>query len=210
MRSPLYFTSLCLWLLVGSLVGGPMSVLAEPPTEKVPLTEAEKEAIASLRKLGALVLEVAQTDSRLDISLHLVDSKVTDEQLAPLKQLPRTIQLNLRKTAITDAGLEAVKGLKQLEKLHLENTAITDAGLTHLGGLENLEYLNLYGTKVTDAGLKSLTGLKKLKRLYLWQTGVTDAGVDALKQALPGLVVNRGLDAPKAEPKPDPKPEEKK
>jgi hypothetical protein len=177
-------------------------------------TPAETEAIAALKKLGGLVLEIAQNDPRLDIGLHLADAKITDAELAPVAALPRTAHLNLRGTEVTDAGLAHLKDLKGLTKLHLEKTKVTDAGLAHLSGLENLEYLNLYGTAVGDEGLKALVPLKKLKKLYLWETKVTDAGVAALKAELPELKINRGaeLAAPKPEePKPEePKPAEEK
>lgn len=174
-------------------------------------TEAEKQAIAAIKKLGGNVMEIAQNDARLDVAFHLADSKIGDEQLALVKNLPRTTILNLRGTEITDAGLANIKDLKGLTKLHLEKTKITDAGLEQLKGLENLEYLNLYGTQVTDAGLKHLEGLKKLKKVYLWQTPVTDAGVAALKAAVPDVQITRALELPKPEPKPEEKkPEEKK
>ncbi len=175
-------------------------------------TEAEKNATAAIKKLGGQVLELAQNDNRLDVAFHLADGKITDAEVALVKNLPKTAQLNLRGTEVTDAGLANLKDLKGLVRLHLEKTKITDAGLEHLKGLENLEYLNLYGTPVTDAGLKHLEGLKKLRRLYLWQAPVTDAGVAALKAAVPELQIVRGVELAKpAEPKPEEKkPEEKK
>lgn len=174
-------------------------------------SEAEKQATAAIKKLGGLVQELAQNDARLYVAFHLADVKITDVEVALVKDLPRTAQLNLRKTEVTDAGLVNLKDLKQLEQLHLEQTKITDAGLEHLKGLENLVYLNLFGTAVTDAGLKHLEGLKKLKGLYLWQAPVTDAGVAALKQALPELKIVRGVELAKpADPKPEEKKEEKK
>ncbi len=175
-------------------------------------TEAEKQATAAIKKLGGQVLELAQNDARLDVAFHLADGKITDAEVALVKDLPKTANLNLRGTEVTDAGLAAVKDLKGLMRLHLEKTKITDAGLEQLKGLENLEYLNLYGTGVTDAGLKHLEGLKKLRRIYLWQTPVTDAGVAALKAAIPEIQITRGVELAKpAEPKPEEKkPEEKK
>ena len=180
--------------------------------EKPAPTDAEKGAMAEVRKAGGQVMELAQNDARLDVAFHLADGKIEDAQLAPLKNLPKLAQLNVRGKDITDAGLVNIKDAKGLVRLHLEKTKVTDAGLEQLKGLENLEYLNLYGTAVTDAGLKQLEGLKKLKRLYLWQTPVTDAGVAALKTALPEIQIIRGVEPPKpAEAKPEEKkPEEKK
>ncbi|MEI8381212.1 MAG: hypothetical protein WCJ09_13875 [Planctomycetota bacterium] len=180
--------------------------------EKPAPTDAEKAAMAEIRKVGGQVMELAQNDARLDVAYHLADGKIEDAQLASLKNLPKLAQLNVRGKDITDAGLVHIKDSKGLVRLHLERTKVTDAGMEHLKGLENLEYLNLYGTVVTDAGLKHLEGLKKLKRLYLWETKVTDAGVTAIKAAIPGLQVIRGVEPAKpAEAKPEEKkPEEKK
>ncbi len=191
-----------LWLVTGA---------AEAQEKKPARTPAEEQAISAIKKLGGLVLEIAQNDPRLDVAFHLADSKISDAEIAPVKDLPQTAQLNLRGTEVTDAGLVHIKDLKGLTKLHLEKSKVTDAGMEHLKGLENLEYLNLYGTAVTDAGLKSLAPLKKLKKIYLWETKVTDEGVAALKAEIPGLTVIRGLDLAKpAEPKPEEKKEEAK
>ena len=192
---------------------GTLSVGLAMGQEKPAPTEAEKGAIAEIRKSGGQVMELAQNDARLDVAFHLADGKITDESLAPLKNLPQIAQLNLRGREITNAGLVHLKDLKGLVRLHLEKTKVTDEGLENLKGLENLEYLNLYGTTVTDAGLKHLEGLKKLKKIYLWQTQVTDAGVAGLKAAVPQIQIIRGVDLakPAEEKKPEePKPEEKK
>ncbi|HTI50324.1 MAG TPA: hypothetical protein VL475_05215 [Planctomycetaceae bacterium] len=154
--------------------------------------EAEKKAIAKIRESGALVLEIAQNDNRLDVSFLTAQGKVTNDLLAPLKDLTRLAHLNLRGTEVSDDGLAHFAGKTTLVRLHLEKTKITDKGLEQLKGLENLEYLNLYGTEITDAGLVHLEGLKKLKSLYLWQTKVTDEGVKKLQAALPGLKIIRG------------------
>ena len=180
--------------------------------EKTPPTEAEKAAMAEIRKSGGQVMELAQNDSRLDVAFHLADGKIEDAQLAPLKSLPKLAQLNVRGKDITDAGLANIKDSKALVRLHLERTKVTDAGLDQLKGLENLEYLNLYGTAFCDGVFKWLPGLNNLTRLYLWETKVTDAGVAGLKTALPELQIIRGVEPAKpAEAKPEEKkPEEKK
>jgi Leucine-rich repeat (LRR) protein len=154
--------------------------------------EAEKKAIARIRECGALVLEIAQNDKRLDVSYLTAQGKVNNDLLVPLEELTRLANLNLRGTEVTDDGLPHFANQKTLVRLHLEKTKITDKGLQHLKGLENLEYLNLYGTEIGDAGLAHLEGLKKLKSLYLWQTKVTDEGVKKLQAALPGLKIIRG------------------
>ncbi len=191
---------------------------AQAPNPPAP-TEAEKQALAKVRQLGGLAMELAQNDNHLEVIYLQTDGKFSDEYLAPLEGLKgRLVHLNLGGQPLTDAQLAHVKGLTDLTELHLEKTKITDKGLENLRGLTNLEYLNMYGTDVTDAGLANLEGLKKLKHLYVWQTKVTDAGAAKLKKAIPGVDINRGaeLEVPKEEKKPDAKkpdakkPEEKK
>jgi hypothetical protein len=192
---------------------------AQQPPNPAPPTEAEKQALAKVRQLGGLAMELAQNDNHLEVIYLQSDGKFSDEYLVPLEGLKgRLVHLNLGGQPVTDAQLAHLKGLTDLTELHLEKTKITDKGLENLRGLTNLEYLNLYGTDVTDQGLVNLEGLKKLKHLYLWQTKVTDAGAAKLKKAIAGVDVNRGaeLEVVKEEKKPEPakapekKPEEKK
>ena len=173
-------------------------------------TEAENKAIAKLRQLNVIVLELAQNDPHLEVSYLQKDPKFSDDYLTPLQDLKGSlVHLNLRGQDLTDAQMVHLKDLVNLTRLHLENTKITDKGLVQLKGLTNLEYLNLYGDAVTDAGLANLDGLKKLKNLYLWQTKVTDAGAARLKKALPQCDIDRGLEAEKPVEKPAEKPAEK-
>ncbi|MCA8999477.1 MAG: hypothetical protein KDA80_20955, partial [Planctomycetaceae bacterium] len=87
------------------------------------------EALAAIKKLGGNVMQVAQNDPRLDVTLHLADGEVTDAALADVAKLGDVLWLNLAGTKITDAGLAQLANLKSLEKLHLEKTDIGDAGL---------------------------------------------------------------------------------
>lgn len=170
--------------------------------QKATRSPAEQKALAKIQQLGGLALELAQNDSRLEVTYLQHDQKFSDEFLTPLKDLKSLVHLNLRGQDVTDAQLAHLKDLTALTRLHLEKTKITDKGLVHLRGLVNLEYLNLYGTAVTDAGLVNLEGMKKLKNLYVWQTKVTEGGVAKFKKSLPKVDVVLGLDTLK--PKEDP------
>ncbi len=183
------------------------TLLGQDAPKPPPRSEAEQKAMAAIRKLGGLAIEVAQNDPRLEVSYIQNDGKFSDEHLTPLKELKNVIYLNLRAQPVTDSQLAHLKDLTTLIRLHLEKTKITDNGLENLKGLTNLEYLNLYGTEITDTGLRHLEGMKKLKNLYLFQTKATDAGVARLKQALPQVEITRGLNLePPAETKKDDKP----
>ena len=197
----MYKYKLTMIVLLLGLVG----LLAADAPAPVVQTEAGKKALARIRQLGGLALEVAQNDPHLEVSYLQIDGKWSDEPLTLLKDLKGLVHLNLRGQPVTDAQLAHLKPLTELTELHLEKTKITDKGLPELKGLTNLEYLNLYGTDVSDAGLVNLEGMKKLKHLYVWQTKVTEAGAAKLKKAIPTVDVNRGY-----EEKPEPKKEEKK
>jgi hypothetical protein len=183
----------------------------EVPTDPgLPITDAEKAAIAKVQKSEALAQRLAQNTNRLSVNFSLQHKNVKDDDLAPLKDMPNLVELNLGNTPITDAGLVHLKGLGDLTRLQLHKTKISDAGLENLKGLQKLTSLNLYGTEITDKGLEHLTGLKNLRKLYLWQTKVTEEGAKKLAEAVPGLVIDRGLDAVPPPPKPEPAKEEKK
>jgi hypothetical protein len=153
---------------------------------------SEADAIAKLRGAGALVLEIAQNDNRLEVSFLSAQGKVTNETVAPVQFLTRLAHLNLRGAEVNDEAVALLAKQATLVRLHLEKTKVTDKGLESLKGLANLEYLNLYGTETTDAGLVHLEGLAKLKTLYLWETKVTDEGVKKLQEKLPMLKIVRG------------------
>jgi hypothetical protein len=193
------------------LVGIALTVMATvgQAQDKPKHSEAEQKALAQIRQLGGLAMDLAQNDSHVEVFyLQSSDTRFSDKNLEPLKDLKGClVRLNLRGQPVTDAQLVHLKDLTGLTELHLEKTQITDKGLVHLKDLVNLEYLNLYGTNVTDAGLSSLHGMKKLKKLYLWQSKVTQAGADNLKKALPQVDINLGLDLAKP---PEPKKDDKK
>jgi hypothetical protein len=183
-------------------------LIAQAPAP-VTQTEAGKKALEKIRQSGALALEIAQNDNRLEVSFAQAADKFNDEQLALLKDLQGLIQLKLGGLPVTDAQLVHLKGLTSLMRLNLEKTKITDKGLENLKGLVNLEYLNLYGTAITDKGLENLEGMKKLKNLYVWQTKVTEAGAAKLKKAIPGVDVNLGIEEKPPEKKEAPKDKDK-
>ena len=89
-------------MLVGLLVVASNAVGEDKVVKRI---DAEKKAIAAIKKLGG---------------------KVTFDEKKPGKPV---ISVNLRRTEVTDAGLVHLKGLKNLQTLFLNSTKITDAGL---------------------------------------------------------------------------------
>ncbi len=162
---------------------------------------ADPKALDRLERLGALAMPIAADTNLIVVDFRGVAGnekidEVLDTHLEPVGQ--QLTWLSLANTKVSDAGLAPLAGLPNLTRLHLEKTGIGDAGLVYLKSLKNLQYLNLYSTKVTDAGLAHLKGLKNIEKLFLWRTKVTAAGAETLKEALPGVYVNRGWDGPAA------------
>ncbi len=171
---------------------GTVAQTAQPAPPKIEAGPEELKAIAELEKSGVSVRLIAQNSTLREANFRPLGTNVTDEMVAPLKQMVTLVDLNLGGTKVSDRGLANLEGLTNLTHLHLERTGITGAGLAHLKDLKSLEYLNLYGTEVGDAGLESLKPLANLKHIYLWQTKVTPSGVADLQKALPGAEINMG------------------
>jgi hypothetical protein len=202
--------------LGGAAAAVPTSV-APKDDPGVPITDAEKAAVAKLQGAGVLAIRLAQNTNLLRVDFSLRGKEIKDDELVSLKEMPNLTELNLGGTIVTDASLTHLKPLTNLTRLGLQNTKITDAGLANLSAMTKLASLNVYGTGVTDAGLASLGGMKSLKHLYVWQTKVTAEGAKKIGGAISGLDVERGYEAPPpppadpVKPKDAPKkPEEKK
>jgi len=133
-----------------------------------------------LRAGGQILLRRLGAEDGLAIDLS--DSKVTDDDIPSVAQVPRMNTLVLANSGVTDAGVAHLQGLAgTLQVLTLDGTRVTDAGLAHLEGLTRLQWLSFINTRVTDAGLSHLERLIGLQSLMLQETGVTDVGLAHVK-----------------------------
>lgn len=121
----------------------------------------------------------------LDLSL----TKTTDVGLANFKGAEKLTQLFLEGTKVTDESLKIIGTLKELEELDLSALGITDDGLAALSGLKKLRILHLTNSPIGDPGLMHLRELTNLQSLDTTGTKVTEGGQEALKKALPKLVL---------------------
>ena len=119
-------------------------------------SDAEKKAIAAIKKLGGKVTLDEKKPGKPVISVDLNYTKVADAGLVHLQGLTKLQTLRLIASNVPDAGLVDLKDLTELQVLWLYKTKITDTGLVHLKGLTELQSLELYNTKVTEAGVKKL------------------------------------------------------
>ncbi len=106
-------------------------------------------------------------DGRTAVDINFDYSKVTDDMLAPLSDLPSVKQLYL-------SGC----------------TAITDESMKHITQLRKLERLLVHGTAITDEGALQLMNMKDLKFVDLPNANVTREAADELKRALPEASIN--------------------
>jgi mono/diheme cytochrome c family protein/uncharacterized membrane protein len=150
------------------------------------------DVLTKLNKEGIVVVPVVSGSNYVRANLIGVEnvSAQTFQLLAKISD--QLLQLNASFTAVKDEHLLALSNCKQLKQLELNGTAITNKGLAHLTALENLESLSITQTKVTDDGIGNVSALKKLKKVYLYATGFTNAAVAALKQKMPGLLIDTG------------------
>lgn len=136
------------------------------------VTDTDLRKVAKFPKLATL-----------DLSL----TRITDQGMQTLKDLPGVVDLNLRFAEyVTDEGLAAVKEWKKLERLNVHGTKISDTTLEHISGITTIESLDVGSSMVTDVGLEQLSALPNLEELTIGGNELGDAGLQALR-LLPGL-----------------------
>jgi serine/threonine protein kinase/Leucine-rich repeat (LRR) protein len=188
--------------------------LADSPNLKIlqlldtSVTDEGLQRLTTMPALEELLLGTQSPERRA--------TKITDEVLTYISQIPKLRKLNLNSCAITDDGLETLSNLDGLRELSLRHCRLTDSGIEHLSDL-NLQTLHLQGNTITDASaqviseiktLESLTlrgteagdkmfrqlcSLPRLQLLDMEGTNVTDAGLDEVSKLrrLQTLVLSR-------------------
>ncbi len=127
-------------------------------------------------------------------SLERIDlrgTRITDEGVARLKELPNLKCLILWSTNISDRGLEHVVQNKSITFLAIPG-GISDDGMALLSQLPNLESLDLQECiHLGEDGFKHVEQLKQLKTLMLNRTfPAPQVSVERLRQALPNCHIH--------------------
>jgi hypothetical protein len=99
--------------------------------------------------------------------------------------------LDLDDCNVVAAGLRELRHLTQLTALNLCHcSSVTDAGLRELRVLTALTRLYLNNCRnVTNVGIQELSSLSSLNHLSLYGCSTSKAGQNALKAAIPGLII---------------------
>ena len=156
-----------------------------------------KVADSTLQNLASdyvTIQRISSNSQALGISVFLppdYDSKnITD-----LKRIANNIiELDLSGIPIGEKEMELVAMCKNLEWLEVDRTPITDSEFNRLKGLAQLRVLKAYETGITDKSVAVIKDFKGLKSLYVWETQISEGGLTELKEALPNLQLDHGID----------------
>ena len=166
----------------------------KPVFEIIEADAVSDETLGELSSNGLIASYLYSGNNYLDVRVSPDIKELSLDQLRTILSVSDQVTwLDLNGVGIGDEHLEIIGELKMLTRLRLHSNNITDDGLPFLSELKYLESINLYNTKVSDAGLKALNSISTLKSLYLWKTEVTSEGAEQLKQELPNLVVDLGV-----------------
>ena len=169
--------------------------------KKLVSDKARLDALAVLTSCKANI--AGDTEENLVHEVGFSGPKVTDDDLAALRQFPEIQVLSLEETNVSDeglsrcladlpclktlrlggsknisgSGLRYLQGSMQLRVLDLHATGITDASARQLLNVPALNVLDLSGTQLTDVALRYVEQLKSLKSLMLCSTKITESGM---------------------------------
>ncbi len=140
------------------------------------------------------IKRISSNSQALSISVFLPPD-YNSKNITDLKRISNNIiELDLSGIPIGEKEMELVAMCKNLEWLEVDRTPITDAEFIKLSGLAQLRVLKAYETGITDKSVAVLKDLKGLKSLYVWETQISRDGFAQLKEALPNLQLDYGID----------------
>ena len=145
------------------------SATAEPQPKSPEEIIAAFETLDPKDRDSAAISEVAQLPEASDAieSIDLTDSRISDTDIQPLKNLSKLKSVNLTNVPISGAALEAFTELPALEELILDGTQVGNDVAPHLLEMENLQTVSLRKTGITDQIFKSLAEMPQLTRLHV-------------------------------------------
>ena len=140
------------------------------------------------------IKRIASNSQALSISVYL-PPEYDSKNITDLKRIANNIvELDLSGIPLGEKEMELVAMCKNLEWLEVDRTPITDAEFAKITGLENLRVLKAYETGISDESVAILKDFKGLKSLYVWDTQMSDQGLSELREAMPNLHLDYGID----------------
>ena len=122
----------------------PSATAERPPLQSV--NEALRKKYVSAEDL---LSQIEDADSRVQLTLDLSYTKLTDEDLAEITFPPYLTELDLTGCPITDEGLVHLAACKNLQQLNLSHTLVTGDCLAILERMPKLNAVHFHGTAIT-------------------------------------------------------------
>jgi hypothetical protein len=142
----------CLLAGCGGGDAHPSATAERPPLESVNESLRKKYVTAD-----ELLSQIEDAESRMQLTLDLSYTKLTDEDLAEIKFPPYLTKLNLAGCPITDEGLAHLEVCKNLLNLNLSWTKVTGDCVEPLQAIPNLRSVDLNGTDIEPDTQRQLT-----------------------------------------------------
>jgi membrane-associated protease RseP (regulator of RpoE activity) len=124
---------------------GRSSVAAQEPAD-------DTKAIVALGELGA---QMQVEDGRILVA-SLSGERINNEALKLLASASRLQTLLLMETKVTGEGLAALKNLPALRELVVQDTPLVDRDVPHLAELKSVQLYRLHGTEISGMGRQRL------------------------------------------------------
>lgn len=194
------------WIAAGAPAYAELSAAADsvPAPSPLPVVPpADPKHLAQLAARFVHTEPLARGSNVLAVTFAAVAPQIDDAQLeaclAPLRE--QVAELSVARTKITDRSAALIASLPHLTVLDASGTDLSPRGLELLAKAPTLTRLTVSRTKLGTAAVEPLSRLKSLRTLHAWSSGLTAADSEALRRALPNLLVDLGdmPDAPALE-----------
>ena len=156
-----------------------------------------KVADSTLQNLASdyvTIKRIASNSQALSVSVYL-PPQYDPKNVTDLKRISNNIiELDLSGIPIGQKEMDLVAMCKNLEWLEIDRTPVTDTEFKKLIGNTGLRVLKAYETDISDESVAVLKGFKGLRSLYVWETKISEGGLTELKEALPNLHLDYGID----------------
>jgi hypothetical protein len=142
-------------------------------------------------KLSLRIFPDTTTDGNyFRVTMKFPPPPFTNNHLLDLRPYSEAFSsLSLVSSRLDDDALYLISQMPNVKELYLQKTAVEGSGIIYLKNMKNLEVLNLSYTLVDDKSAIDLLKIPNLKKVYLFQTRTSKEVADALQKNKPGLEV---------------------
>jgi hypothetical protein len=142
-------------------------------------------------KLSLRIVPDTITDGKyFRVTMKFPPPPFTNNHLLDLRPYSEAFSsLSLVSSRLDDDALYLISQMPNVKELYLQKTAVEGSGIIYLKNMKNLEVLNLSYTLVDDKSAIDLLKIPNLKKVYLFQTRTSKQVADALQKNKPGLEV---------------------